>query len=518
MKKLTLTILLTSLLVLVATPAAPAADVKPALPFTDHMVLQRDVPVPVWGTADAGQKVTVILEGISYTPPRYGVPGTVLNGKQTKTAVADKDGNWALKLDAMPAGGPFEMTVEGAGAAKVTLKDVLVGEVWLCSGQSNMNMWVRSANNAAAEIAEANYPQIRMMTDRGAWTVCTPETVRSFSATGYFFGRELNKALKVPVGLLHESVGGTSARLWTPWATIKAIPELKQIEADYDKAVADLPRQQAAYEEALAKWQATTQAVTTQPATGRAPAAPRKPTVQKPGALYDTMIQPVIPYAIRGAIWYQGETDSGRPAEYRTLFPSMVQAWRKNWGQGDFPFLSVQLPNYSGDFTAIRAVQEACLSLPNTGMAVTIDIGDTKDIHPKNKQDVGKRLALVALAKVYGQKVVCAGPMYGSMAVEGAKVRVKFKELGGGLVAKAAAEANAPADAKAGEVLGFMVAGEDKKFVPAQAKIDGDSVVVWSEAVAKPVAVRYAWEADPKVNLYNKEGLPAAPFRTDDWQ
>jgi sialate O-acetylesterase len=486
MTKRTLAILLTCLVLLTAVSAAPAADVKPALPFTDHMVLQRDVPLPVWGTATAGQKVTVSIGG------------------QTKTATADKDGNWALKLDALAVGGPLEMTIEGAGANKVVLKDVLVGEVWLCSGQSNMALRASKVNNAAEEMAAANYPQIRMITDTGAWEVCSPATAGSFSAAGYFFGRELNKALKVPVGLIHESVGGTSARLWTPIETIRAIPELKAIEEAYNKAVTDLPKQMAAYEEALAKWKADT-------STTKA-AAPRKPGLRRPGSLYETMIQPVIPYAIRGAIWYQGEADAHASNEYRVLFAAMVQAWRKNWGQGDFPFLWVQLPNYAPlDYTKIRAVEEQSLAIPNTGMAVTIDIGDSKNIHPTNKQDVGKRLALVALAKVYGQKVVCSGPFYASMAVDGAKVRVKFKELAGGLVAKGAG------DAKADELTGFVIAGEDKKFVPAQAKIDGDSVVVWSEAVAKPVAVRYAWEADPKVNLYNKEGLPAAPFRTDDW-
>jgi sialate O-acetylesterase len=454
------------------------------------MVLQRDVAAPVWGTAQPGQPITVTI------------------GQQKKTATADKDGNWMLKLDALPAGGPLEMTIEGQ--AKLTLKDVLVGEVWLCSGQSNMQWPVSRATNGAQEVAEANYPAIRLLQGVDSpWVDCNPKSVRWFSAVGYFFGRDLHKALNVPIGLINESVGGTSARWWTPPETIQAHPELKGAITDYEKEKVDLPKDQANYQKNLERWQAATQSAGTQPSATQAAQLrqmkPITPVLHPPGYLYDSMIRPVAPYAIRGAIWYQGESDAGRLTEYDFLFPTLIRSWRSAWGQGDFPFLFVQLPNYESDWSKLREIQTHALALPGTGMAVTIDIGEANDIHPTNKQEVGRRLALVALAKAYGQKVVCSGPVYDSFAAEGGKARVKFKEIGGGLAAKG------------DKLSAFVVAGEDKKFVPAQAKIEGDSIVVWSDAVLQPAAVRYAWEANPACSLYNKEGLPAAPFRTDQW-
>jgi sialate O-acetylesterase len=488
--------LLTILAAAWATAGAPAfaGDVKPAAPFTDNMVLQRDRANPVWGTAPAGQQVAVSI------------------GAQKKTATAGADGNWMLQLDPLPAGGPLEMRIE-AGAASVTLKNILVGEVWVCSGQSNMNFRLSSALDGQKEAAEANYPQIRSIADTGgAWVVCSPRTAGYFTAVGYFFGRELHKALGVPVGLIHESVGGTSARLWTPVSALEGVAALKPVLEAHQKSLKDLPALLARYEEAHKAWEAN-----------RAGPEPRSPARGAPGGLYNSMIQPMVPYGIRGAIWYQGEADAGRPAEYRALFPALIRSWRKAWGQGDFPFLFVQLPNYSGNFTNLRAVQAEIGSLvPNTGMAVTIDIGETKNIHPRNKQDVGRRLALVALAKVYGRSVVHSGPVYDSFAVEDGKVRVKFKDVQGGLVASNLQAATGPTattgpTAGGAELTGFLIADDDKKFVPALAKIDGDTVVVWSESVPKPAAVRYAWEADPRATLHNKDGLPAAPFRTDDW-
>ena len=461
---------------LVLVAGARAGELKPGVPFTDNAVLQRDVAVPVWGTAEAGEKITVSI------------------GQQKKTATADKDGKWTVKLDALSAGGPFELAIEGK--TKITLSGVMAGEVWLCSGQSNMAMKVSLAANAAEEVAAADFPQIRLLSGTGApWAACSPQTVGSFSAAAYYFGRELHKTLKVPVGLINESVGGTSAVLWTPFDAVKAVPDLKRIVDSNDKMTADFPKLMADYEEKLKKWNETKEGI-----------EPRKPRFRPPGVLYDTMIQPVAPFAIRGAIWYQGEADAGRPAEYGVLFPTMIKAWRKAWGQGEFPFLFVQLPNYAGiNYTGVREAQAESLSVPNTGMAVAIDIGDAKNIHPKNKQDVGRRLALIALAKTYGQKVVYSGPVYDKFTIEDGKVRIQFKEIAGGL------------EVKGDELKGFTIAGEDKRFVPAQAKIDNGAVVVWSGLVPKPAAVRYGWEANPTCNLYNKEGLPAAPFRTDDW-
>ncbi|HUS47534.1 MAG TPA: sialate O-acetylesterase [Phycisphaerae bacterium] len=463
-------------LLLCAAIALPAfGEVAPANVISDNMVLQRDMAAPIWGTAEPGEKVTVKIAG------------------QSKTAAAGQDGKWALKLEPMKAGGPFDLTV--AGKKTVTIKNVMVGEVWLCSGQSNMVWRVSGVLNAEQETAEANYPGIRMYTGvQGPWQVCSPSTARSFSAAAYFFGRELHKALGVPIGLINESVGGTSARLWTPPDAVKAVPELKPVIDASKAAEASHPQRLKRYEEALKKWQETKQ--------GR---QPRRPRLRKVGDLYESMVKPVIPYAIRGAIWYQGEADAGRHAEYRILFPTMIQAWRKAWGQGGFPFLFVQLPNYRTSWMMIREAQQHALSLPNTGMAVTIDVGDLNNIHPKNKQPVGRRLALIARSKVYGQDVVCSGPAYDSFEVKAGEVHVKFTEVHGGLVSRG------------GEPGAFLIAGADRKFVPAQARIDGQTVVVSSPEVAKPVAVRYAWAPNPPVNLYNKAGLPAAPFRTDDW-
>jgi len=482
------------------------ADVKLHGLFTDNMVLQREMPVPIWGTAEAGETVTVTF------------------GDQKKTATADKDGNWMVKLDPLKAGGPFEMTV--AGKNTLTVKNVLVGEVWICSGQSNMEFSVKGVINNADEIANAKFPQIRLYTvprktpetpvrDVAAqWKECTPENIPGFSAVGYFFGRDIHKALNVPVGLIHTSWGGTAAELWTKRSVLENLPETKMTFENYQKALDNFPKTEAAfkkkeeeYKETAAKAKADGKTVP------QAPRAPHKP--MQPSCLYNGMIAPLIPYAIRGATWYQGESNAGNAKAYASLFPAMIKNWRDDWGEGDFPFLFVQLANFmarakepgGSSWAELRDSQTKTLSLPKTGMAVIIDIGEEKDIHPKNKQDVGKRLALAGLHAAYGKDdIVFSGPMYESMKEEDGKIRLTFKYVGGGLVAKG------------GEKLtGFAVAGEDKKWVWADAKIDGANVIVSSASVSKPVAVRYAWGDNPDCNLYNKEDLPAVPFRTDDW-
>ena len=480
--------------------AAPRAELKLISIFSDNMVLQSDIVAPVWGTAEAGQEVTVSIAG------------------QKKSAKAGADGKWIVKLDPLKAGGPHELAINA-----ITLKNVLVGEVWVCSGQSNMEMSVNSSNNANEEKANAAHPKIRLFTvvkrqaDAPAsdildgqgkpvagWKECGPDTVGGFSAVAYFFGRELQQKLGVPVGLIHTSWGGTPAEVWTSDRVIQSRPEFKNYVNSYAKRQED-------YEKALPKYK---EDVEKAKAEGKpAPKALNKP--MKLSCLYNGMIAPLIPYGIKGAIWYQGESNAGQAKLYQTLFPSMITNWREDWGQGDnFPFGFVQLANYlprkdqpgDSNWAELREAQTMTLSLPKTGMAVIVDIGDAKDIHPKNKQDVGKRLAYWAESQVYGTKdVVYSGPIYESMKVEGNKAVISFKHVGGGLVAK-------------GEKLtGFAIAGEDRKFAWAEAKIEGDKIVVSCDPVAKPVSVRYAWAHNPECNLYNKEGIPASPLRTDSW-
>ena len=629
----------------------------PAL-FCDHMVLQREKPLPVWGWAEPGEAIAVSIAG------------------QCARTVAGSDGRWKVTLPALPVGGPFEMTIND-----VTLRDVLVGEVWIGSGQSNMQFNVGSVDNSGQEIDAANFPRIRLFTVPtvaaleiqddvvGNWSVCTPQTVGGFSAALYFFGRELHQKLGVPIGLIHSSWGGTVAEAWTSRESMLAVPEIRDIVEDYEANLPLLQAQMAEYEATLKCWndelpkdpgntglslgwadlgfdasnwdvmvvpstwaqagldmsgvlwfrrevevpdswagqdlmlrigacdksdttyfngvevgamsyyddlntwctpraypvpgklvQAGKNVITSRiyshcfaggllgPETemrleapgvpgaepialngcwqyaiehnfGKRKELPAQPlgpgNANSPHTLYDGMIAPLIPYAIRGAIWYQGESNAARATQYRVLFRTLIRDWRKQWGQGDFAFYFVQLANYmasavkqqpaDSDWAELREAQTLALQEPNTGMAVITDIGDPVDIHPRNKQDVGLRLALNALAQTYGQPVEYSGPMYKAMQVEGGAIRICFDHVAGGLIAKD------------GKLPGFAIAGEDKHFVWAEARIDGDSVVVSSPQVPAPVAVRYAWEDNPPCSLYNAAGLPASPFRTDDW-
>jgi sialate O-acetylesterase len=432
-----------------------------------------------------------------------------------------------VKIDTTTSGGgPFEMTVSNGNP--ITVKNVLIGEVWVCSGQSNMEFTVKQVKNAAEEIAEANnYPQIRQFLvgrkvvytpmDKciGKWVVCSSQTAGNFTAVGYFFGRELHKQLNAPVGLINSSWGGTPAESWMSREYLERDPNFKPILKKFDATAADINNIKAKYKEAMQKYNAVVPQLKaegkTLPPRPEEPIGPGHP--YSPTGLYNGMIVPIMPYGIRGAIWYQGESNAGRAYQYRTLFPAMIKNWRDVWGQGDFAFLFVQLANFmqarpepgQSEWAELREAQLMTLSKPSTGMAVIIDIGEANDIHPKNKQDVGKRLALWALAKTYGKNMVYSGPIYKSMKVEGNKIVLSFDNIGGGLVAK-------------GDTLkGFAIAGSDKKFVWADAKIEGDTVVVSSDNVATPAAVRYAWADNPVCSLYNKEGLPATPFRTDKW-
>jgi len=502
---------LLAFLLLVASPAA--ADVVLADLFTELVVLQRQKKVPVWGRADPGEKVTVTLDG------------------QTASTTAGADGRWRVEI------GPFEalaarpMTVTGKNTVRI--ERVYVGEVWVCSGQSNMAFSVQRAEGAKEELADLVNPRLFLYSVKhrvagepqeaagGKWVRASPETVASFSAVAYYFGKRLRDHLAIPVGLIHTSWGGTPAEAWTRRETLLGDPALKPIVDRWDQALADWPKQQQAWKLSLEKWK---QQVQTARAVGRRP--PRRPRPplgphhpHRASGLFNAMVAPVIPFAIRGTIWYQGESNAGRAEQYRTLFPAMIRDWRAAWSQGDFPFYFVQLANFRpivatpGDsaWAELRDAQRFALKEKNTAMAVTIDIGAANDIHPRNKQEVGRRLALAALANLYRDDLddepapVWAGPLYESHTVEGNKVILRFR-FGNGLRARG----DDP-------LIGFSIAGADKRFLWAHARIEGNTVIVRHPRIKAPVAVRYGWADNPICNLVNADGLPASPFRTDDW-
>ena len=618
--------------------------------FTDSMVLQRDVKVPVWGWADKGEKVTATFAGKKYS------------------AVPDAQGKWVVYLEPLAAGGPYDMVIKGKN--QITLKNILMGEVWLCSGQSNMEMplagWGK-INNYEKEIADANYPNIRLFTvpkkigdkpvrdmENGKWQACSPSTIGEFSAAGYFFGRNLYRELNVPIGLINSSWGGTVAETWVSAGAVSVMEEFKtkvqtlgaydwnklreelgvkakQWDENVDKNDQGLVQHWSSPEMDDAGWQkmiipqlwenaglpdydgvvwfryefmlddAEAKAgitlnlgmiddsdisyvndqivgstinkygekrsykvepgilkkgknviairvidtgggggiwgdpkdlcyVSSNGSHSLAVAWKYNPGIKTnsrpdanvgpnsfPTLLYNGMINPLLPLAIRGTIWYQGESNDSRAYQYRTLFPILINDWRNEFNNPQMPFLFVQLANYKqplqepaeSNWAELREAQLRTLSLPNTGMAVIIDIGDAGDIHPKDKQDVGYRLSLPALKLAYGKNIVYSGPVYKSMSIEGNKIRVTFENFGSGLKTKD----------KYGYLKGFTIAGDDKKFVWAKAYIENNDVIVYSETVLNPVAVRYAWADNPDdANLCNKENLPASPFRTDNWR
>jgi len=495
------------------------AQVKLASPFTDHMVLQQKALVPVWGWASPGEKITVSL------------------GKQKKSIVTTADGKWMIKLDQLKAGGPFALTIKGKNS--ITIKDVYVGEVWLCSGQSNMDMTVAredrywcGVHNEAAEVAAASYPLIRVFdtdfspretiqtTVGGKWEVCAPATVGHFSAAAYFFARELYKKYKVPIGLITTAYGASTAEAWTSQTALQSNRLFAKLLADYavkkDRYDTSITAQQK-YDIAYAKWQkdsADAKAAKKDPPRGVKNPDP-KVDQHSPYVLYNGMVAPLIPYAIKGALWYQGESNTTTKEIYDSQMATLIQNWREDFAQGDFPFIYVQLANYGktrdsipgkgGGTTYIREKQLQNLSLLNTAMVVAIDnADDPANIHPKNKQDIGYRLALAAEAKVYGEKIIYSGPIYKNFSIQGNTMRIRFT-------------GEEALQAKGNQLIGFAIAGKDKKFVWANAVIDGATIVVSSPDVVEPVAVRYAWGDNPPANLYNKAGLPASPFRTDEW-
>jgi sialate O-acetylesterase len=498
-----------SLCVTLCLTALAGAEVKPSPLFSDHMVLQNGMAVPIWGTADPDEKVTVKFNG------------------QTRTATANTNGKWTVSLAKLKAGGPFEMTISGnsPGETPIVIKDVLVGEVWLGSGQSNMQFNVSAKGHPPyglidedKEIAAANFPQLRMFTVKtataldpqpaltGEWQVCSPAVVADWSAVGYLFGRDLNQALKQPVGIVLSAFGASTAEAWIPRDAMAADPLLKPMLDKFD-AREDYFKAHPGANDADAPPSPKT--INARPGA----AGPLRDPVHdqhQPTVLFNGMISPIVPYAIRGAIWYQGESIVGGANGlnlYGHVMDTLVTQWRKLWGEGNFPFYVVQLPgqqNVSNN-PLVREQQAKILSLPDTGMAVVLDTSEAHNVHPKNKEPLGDRLSKIALANAYGQKIEYSGPVYASMKVEGSAIRVKFTHAQGIM-------------AKGGPLKWFQIAGADQKFVDADAKIDGDSVVVSSPDVPAPVAVRYAWDNYPDTaNLFNGAGLQAAPFRTDTW-
>ncbi|TGE15922.1 sialate O-acetylesterase [Hymenobacter elongatus] len=434
-----------------------------------NMVLQRNTALPIWGWAAPGERVVIIFQGHTY-----------------RTPATDTTGRWRIMLPPLRAGGPYSMLVKGHNT--IQLSNILVGDVWLASGQSNMEWPLQEeVLNFRQEIAAANYPRIRLLTVEkvtaaspqadfasDGWQECGPQTVGRFSAVAYFFGRSLHQHYHVPIGLISAVWSGTAAESWVSPATLRTLPGQPQHPF---------------------------------PTSGQA---------EFP-SIYNAMIAPLLPYALKGIIWYQGESNVSRAYQYRTLFPALIQDWRTRWGQGNLPFLFVQLAGYMRDqpepaeyeWAELREAQLRTLAVPSTGMAVALDLGDPNDIHPRNKQPVGERLALAARRVAYHDSgVVASGPLLQAMRVQGNTVRLRFSQTGGGLVLK---------DPAGPYLRGFALAGADQKFVWAQGRLEGQELVLYSDQVPTPVAVRYAWGNSPFPNLYNAEGLPASPFRTDDW-
>jgi sialate O-acetylesterase len=492
---------LTLLTTVLTLPAL--AQVQVASVFSDHMVLQRDKPIAVWGTAAAGEQLAVSI------------------GEHKASPVAGSDGRWLVRMPAMAAGGPVELRVKGTN--EVVIKDVLLGDVWICSGQSNMH-WAMSRSkdtkglSDTVDDAKLRLLQVPMKANRelqtsvnAKWTHVTPKSLPGFSAVAYGFGRHLRTTLDVPIGLLHTSWGGTRAEAWTREATLAKHEELTPILDRWAQTYQRYPEAKARHDKAMKQWQAKAKAAKEAGAKPpRRPGAPLDPDHRHaPGRLYNAMIAPLVPLAFKGVIWYQGESNAARAYQYRTLFPAMIRDWRDAFGQGQLPFLFVQLAAFEDKRTKpqvwaeLREAQAMTLSLPNTGMACTIDLGLKNNIHPPHKLEVGRRLALWALADTYGQDVVPSGPMFSHFTVEGSRIRLHFNHVGSGLVKKG------------DELVGFEIASRDGKFVSATAEIDGNTVLVRGE-VSEPRHVRYAWRHWPQISLFNGEGLPAVPFRTDD--
>jgi len=492
------------LLTIAALPGR--ADVRLPKIIASHMVLQQQKPLAIWGWADPGEKVIVELAG------------------QKVDGITAANGKWNVTLAPIKTGGPFKMSFQGRN--RIELDDILIGEVWICSGQSNMEMPVGNSYrprvypgvlNFQKELTSANDPKLRLfLPDHQTslapkddlpgmgWQLCTPESAGRFSAVGYFFGRHIRQTCQVPVGVISVAKSSSTAQAWTSLEALRAIPEIAKV---LDRRETHPPPPM-------------------KPSSNPEDAAITPPTVEipfsEPGSLYNGMIAPLVPLSLRGVIFYQGESNTSSARGYRKFFPTLIRSWRKSFAQGDFPFLYVQLAalgnipktaNQDPGWASLREVQTETLAEPNTGMAVAIDIGSVSQIHPPNKQEVGRRLGLLAEAIAYGRKIPCEGPRYRSSRIEGGSIRIQFDHAGAGLVAKPFERGKPPVTVD--QLVGFAVAGADKLYHWADARIDGNEVIVSSPQVSAPVSIRYAWHSNPEANLYNPAGLPAVPFRTD---
>lgn len=491
------------------------ADVRLPGVFSDNMVLQADIAAPMWGWAEPGEQVTVTVND------------------QVFNATADDQGAWRLQLLPMPAGTPLQITVQAGNT--ITIQNAVVGEVWLCSGQSQIEQGVNAIQDKGRIIAQADDPGLRLFVVPriqaetpqtqldGQWVVCTPQNIaeigwRGFSAIGYFFGRQLRQELKVPVGMIQSAIGGTPIEVWMSWEVLESTPAAEQMAREWQSRIKRYDPQQAQqrYEQKLAEWK---QNVAQAEAGGEKPSEEPKPPISPaeeawcPASRYNSMIAPLAPYAMRGVLWYQGYSSRYRAAEYQTLFPLMIRSWRTLWGREDMPFYFVQHANYAirGKdaerklLADIREAQAQGLTEPHTGMVVTLDLGHSQYLHFPYKEPVARRLLNLALAKTYGRAGLASeSPMLRDATVQGGKMRVGFDHVYDGLKTRGG-----------GPIGGFEIAGSDGTFVAAQAKlISSDTIEVWSDQVPAPVAVRYAWADDPAdANLYNSADLPAAPFR-----
>ncbi len=480
------------------------AEVKVANIFGSRMVLQRNQQNPVWGTGEVGERVSISIAGQSHK--------TVINEK----------GEWRIKLDAMNAGGPYTMIVEGKN--KITFEDILVGEVWICTGQSNMQWSVENSNHSELELLSANHPEIRLFSiplvanpkpqseiRDSLWYVCTPESLPEFSAVGYFFGLRLHQILGVPVGLINASWGASSLETWIPRNAIEAEYQHPEFLADWDWRITQFTDQMLTdYTNEYNAWKAAGK-----PGNKMRPPRDIRTAQNRPANAYNGVINPIVGYGIKGSIWCQGEGNLGRGDQYSELFPILINSWRKRWDQGNFPFYWIQIASMketdeeptTSSWAELREGMSKTLSLPNTGEVISMDVGEGNDIHYRNKQEVGNRLARLALDQTYGYDIKGESPRYMSMELKGNKVIISFDKIDQGLYAFDSNTIN-----------GFSIAGDDQKFVWANAKIiDKNKVEVYSDKISNPVAVRYAWADKPNSNLYDRNGLPVACFRTDKW-
>jgi len=474
-----------------AFSTAVFADVQLPGIISDHMLLQRDVPVRIFGKASPAEAVSVAFHG------------------QTVRTVTDATGRWEVWLKPLSGGAAASMTIQGANT--ITVADVLVGDVWIGSGQSNMQWAVWQSDNADVEIASAKFPQIRLfyvprktspvpVEDVDAkWVVCSPETIKDFSAVLYYFGRQMHQDLKAPIGLIHTSWGGTPIASWLSGPSLAGNPTLEPFLTYWQNAILQYPVNQTRYEQAVKKWEA-------EGSKGARPAAPLGPGHQhEPTTLYNAMVAPLIKYTIKGALWYQGETEAGRAQGdiYGEALMTLVRDWRRAFAQGDFPFYWVQLANYgnatkNGHWMRVQEGQVKATALRNTGVAIINDIGNPTSIHPTNKQDVGRRLAMLA-------QNTGGSPLYRQFTRDGDAIRIWFENAGKTLKVRGG-----------GQLTGFQIAGADGKYVAAVARVDATTVVVSSPEISDPRSVRYAWDYDPTANLINEWGLPASLFRTDE--